>query len=180
MSDKPKRKHIPPPEKPPTKPFDPSQQVWPEIEPSTECLIGKISVAWAKLEASLHDLIWELTGLSLEDGRAITGKQDAVHLIAMLNVLENRHIPDNLLMPDGSKFLHKFFDVLDYIETQEKGTQLYLARLLGAIRRNTHSQFLKRKKPERKRVRGRDLPSSEAKRHCPQHRPVQTICRQNS
>lgn len=133
VSDKPKRKHIPPPAKPPTKPFDPNQQFWPDIEPSTECLIGKVSVAWAKLEASLHDLIWELAGLSLEDGRAITGKQDAVHLIVMLNVLGNRHIPDNLLMPDGSTFLHKFLDVLDYIEHRRRERNFILHGSWGQL-----------------------------------------------
>src|ERR1700733_4939 len=59
-----------------------------------------------------------MAGLSLEDGRVLTGRQDAVHLIAM---------------PDGSHFLHKFLDVLDYIEHRRRERNFILHGSWGQL-----------------------------------------------
>lgn len=128
MDEKPKRKRSPPPEKPPYRELRGGDHFWPEISLSTERLIGRISVEWAKLEASMHDLIWTLTGLSIEDGRALTEKQDAVRLIDLLYRLSARHIPE-LTFPgeeDKPSLRHRFQDTLDVIEHHRRDRNFIL------------------------------------------------------
>jgi hypothetical protein len=52
-----------------------------------ERLIGRVVVAWSKLEGAMEDLIWQLLGLDIEQGRVITSRLDAVAKIRMIRSL---------------------------------------------------------------------------------------------
>jgi hypothetical protein len=52
-----------------------------------ERLIGRIVVAWSKLEGAMEDLIWQLLGIGIEQGRVITSRLDAVTKIRMIRAL---------------------------------------------------------------------------------------------
>jgi hypothetical protein len=52
-----------------------------------ERLIGRIVVAWSKLEGVMEDLIWHFLGLQIEQGRVVTGRLDAVAKIKMIRAL---------------------------------------------------------------------------------------------
>lgn len=58
----------------------PGQVPTPRVGMAQERLIGRAVVAWARLEASLHDLIWTIQGKGLAEGREETEK----HLLARL------------------------------------------------------------------------------------------------
>ena len=64
----------------------PIQKIMPEQIPTPrvgigqERLIGRAVVIWARLEASLHDLIWKIRGKGLAEGRGETEK----HLVGRL------------------------------------------------------------------------------------------------
>jgi hypothetical protein len=64
----------------------------------------------------MHDLIWALVGLSIEDGRVLTEKQDAVRLIGILYVLGERYLPEHQSRGDVPNFREQFLQVLDKIE----------------------------------------------------------------
>jgi hypothetical protein len=89
---KPKR-----PAKIPRVSMPPGQTVIPEIDAVQEALIGRAVVEWSRLEASLDDLIWTLTGLSFEDGRVLTSRADAKTKISMLHVFAPRYLDDPAL-----------------------------------------------------------------------------------
>jgi hypothetical protein len=58
----------------------PEQAPTPRVGIGQERLIGRAVVIWARLEASLHDLIWTIQGKGLAEGREETEK----HLIGRL------------------------------------------------------------------------------------------------
>ena len=155
--EQPKRKRTPRPEKPPHKIFSSSDRLWPEISLSTERLIGRVSVEWAKLEASMHDLIWVMTGLSIEDGRALTEKQAAVWLINILYRLSERHIPE-LPSREGGKpnFRHQFQDTLDVIERHRLDRNFILHGTWGQLNGIPIAASIREKD---KRVRGDEIVS---------------------
>jgi hypothetical protein len=62
----------------------PGQVVTPRIGIGQERLIGRAVVIWAKLEASLHDLIWTIQGKGLAEGREETEKHLLVRLLKEL------------------------------------------------------------------------------------------------
>ena len=64
----------------------------------------------------MHDLIWTLVGLSMEDGRVLTEKQDAVRLIDILYVLGERHLPEHQSTGDAPSFREQFLQVIDKIQ----------------------------------------------------------------
>jgi len=47
-------------------------------------------IEWSKLEACLADVLWQITGLSFEDGRLLTERMDSSRLILLLRVLAAR------------------------------------------------------------------------------------------
>jgi hypothetical protein len=109
--DKPKRKGIPKPPKPPIQPYR-GQKVTPDISMSHERLIGRVVSAWAKLETVMQQLVWTLTGLSFEDGRTLTGRQGPDWLIAVLRSLAERYISDE----GNPSQRHKLLDILDIVD----------------------------------------------------------------
>ena len=52
----------------------PEQVATPRVGLEQECLIGRAVITWARLEASLHDLIWTVQGKGLAEGREETEK----------------------------------------------------------------------------------------------------------
>lgn len=88
----PKRQKPKPPAKLPRVSMPPGQTPIPDIDGVQEALIGRAVTEWSRLEASLDDLIWTLTGLSFEDGRVLTGRTDAKSKISMLHVLAPRYL----------------------------------------------------------------------------------------
>jgi hypothetical protein len=83
----------------------PDQTGHPDIGLIQEKWIGRVVVEWSRLEACLHDMIWACAGVSMEDGRVLTARQDVTRLIAMLHVL----LPRNL---DGDA-LNKTLDAIE-------------------------------------------------------------------
>jgi hypothetical protein len=50
-------------------------------------LIGRVVVAWSKLEAAMHELVWAFVGIDVESGRILTDRQDSARLVIMLRAL---------------------------------------------------------------------------------------------
>lgn len=90
--DKPKRKKVPRPAKPPFKVFRESQSVLPSVGLIHEKLIGRVALEWSKLEAALDDSIWRMVGLPIEDGRVLTARMDAKTKCDVLRALAPRHL----------------------------------------------------------------------------------------
>jgi hypothetical protein len=66
--------------KQPIQKIRPEQIPTPRVGIGQERLIGRAVVIWARLEASLHDLIWTIQGKGLAEGREETEK----HLVGRL------------------------------------------------------------------------------------------------
>jgi hypothetical protein len=58
----------------------PEQVATPRVGIGQERLIGRAVIIWARLEASLHDLIWTIEGKGLAEGRGETEK----HMVGRL------------------------------------------------------------------------------------------------
>ncbi len=52
-----------------------------------ERIIGRLVVEWAKLEATLDDLIWNFLDVPLQYGQIITSRMDANNKLAMIRLL---------------------------------------------------------------------------------------------
>jgi hypothetical protein len=79
------------PEKPPIQPHNPNHVMRTTITLGQERLIGRLIVAWSKLEAAMEDYIWALLGVEIDYGRVVTAKLDAssrIQMIASLALLE--------------------------------------------------------------------------------------------
>jgi hypothetical protein len=110
--DKRKRKGRSKPQKPPLQSLRPEQLSSGRVSMAQERFIGRVTVAWAKLEALLNDLIWAMTGLKIEDGRLLTERQDATRLLTILRALAERYLSDDGSPSPRSRFL----DTLDFID----------------------------------------------------------------
>jgi hypothetical protein len=62
-----------------------------------EVLIGRSVWEWTRLENCMLELLWRLTGLSLEDGRLLTERMDPSRTIVLLRSLGPRKLKDDLL-----------------------------------------------------------------------------------
>jgi hypothetical protein len=89
--DKPKRKKFVPP-KPPFKELRPDHKPVFGVRMQQERLIGRVAIEWSRLENVLNDVIWRFLNLSFEDGRALTGRDDAATKINLLRVIAPRHL----------------------------------------------------------------------------------------
>jgi len=90
--DKPKRKKFIPP-KPPFKEMRPDHKPVFGVRMQQERLIGRVAIEWSRLENVLNDVIWRFLNLSFEDGRALTGRDDAA--INLLRVIAPRHLTND-------------------------------------------------------------------------------------
>jgi hypothetical protein len=129
MSDKPKRKGIPKPQKPPFQPLRPEQTTIGRVGMAHERFVGRVVTEWAKLEALLNDLIWTMTGLKIEDGRLLTERQDASRLIAILRGLSERYLIDEGTPSPRSRFL----DALDIIDQLREDRNLIIHGAWGEV-----------------------------------------------
>jgi hypothetical protein len=59
--------------------------------------IGRVVVAWAKMEHSINDLIWVINGNSLESGRIETQNMDITKLLSALQKAVSVNLPDTSL-----------------------------------------------------------------------------------
>ncbi len=98
------------PQKPSIQPPVPGDYGDPTIPMSQERWIGRIVAEWAKLEATLDDLIWQFLNLPIEYGRIITARMDATAKIAMLRALSNLAL-DPLLQD----YLKEYIDTVDIL-----------------------------------------------------------------
>ena len=99
---------FPRPQKPPVLPVNPDQKVEPTVSMQYERLIGRVIVAWSKLEACMDDFIWSLLGVEIEQGRVMTARVDAVGKIRMLRELGQLELPE--------KLFHQLSPTLDEID----------------------------------------------------------------
>ena len=99
---------FPRPQKPTVLPAKPGQTVNPTVSMLTERLIGRVIVAWSKLEACMDDFIWALLGVPIERGRIITVRMNAVRKIQTLRQLGG-------LVLSKSKF-HELSPLLDQVD----------------------------------------------------------------
>jgi hypothetical protein len=89
--DKPKRKKFIPP-KPPFKELHPGHKPVFGVGMQHERLVGRVAIEWSRLENILNDVIWRFLDLNFEDGRALTGRDDATSKINLLRVIAPRHL----------------------------------------------------------------------------------------
>jgi hypothetical protein len=107
-----KRKRIPRRQRPAMTPLQPGQFPTASVSMSQQRFIGRVVVAWSKLEMVLQELIWTLADLEMEDGRIFTERQDVTRLISMLRALAELHIPDE----GEPNQRHRLLDVLDVVD----------------------------------------------------------------
>jgi len=73
-------------------PRRPEVQVTQEISGPQELLIGRVAVAWSRLEHSINEVIWAFLDASIEDGRIITSSIDTKYRLNLLRALGERHL----------------------------------------------------------------------------------------
>jgi hypothetical protein len=82
----------------------------PNIGLNQEKWIGRVVVAWAKLEAIMSDFIWHLLKIDIELGRHITTRLDAVAKIKML-----REFGPIVLTKDHWRLLSEILERIDIL-----------------------------------------------------------------
>lgn len=60
-------------------------------------MIGRVVVAWAKLEIELQRTLWAFLDVEIEEGRLITGRLDTRPKVEMLSPLAEKFLPDGKL-----------------------------------------------------------------------------------
>jgi hypothetical protein len=93
-SDKPKRPRVKREQKPPFSPRPKGYQFTPRVDLQHERLVGRVVIAWAKLEAAMHDTFWLFLGLDIQDGRVVSVRFDAHALRIALRKLAETCIPE--------------------------------------------------------------------------------------
>jgi hypothetical protein len=73
-----------------------------------EKLIGRVVVAWSRLERVMEEFIWVLLKLDIESGRIVTTRLDAVAKIKMLRQLGEIELEE--------VHFHKLSPILDHID----------------------------------------------------------------
>jgi hypothetical protein len=112
------------PKKPPIRPAQKNEQIDHTIGLIQEKLIGRIVVAWSRLEGTMDDLIWQLLKLDLASGRIVTTRLDAVAKIKMLRDL------GKIKLVIEAQF-HKLSEVLDRIDILREDRNLITHGLWG-------------------------------------------------
>jgi hypothetical protein len=82
-------------EKPPLQDFGEGIFVSKYVSPNHERLLGRLVVAWSRLEAVMGDLIWVILGVDAEDGRVITARMDARTKLQWLRVYLKRCLSED-------------------------------------------------------------------------------------
>jgi len=73
-------------------PRRPEVRVSQDISGPQELLIGRVVVAWSRLEHSIDEVIWAVLRTSVEDGRIITSNLDTRYRLNLLRGLAERHL----------------------------------------------------------------------------------------
>jgi hypothetical protein len=73
-----------------------------------EKLIGRVVVAWSRIERVMEEFIWVLLKLNVESGRIVTTRLDAVVKIKMLRQLGEIELEE--------AHFHKLSPILDHID----------------------------------------------------------------
>jgi hypothetical protein len=82
------------PQKPPITPRRPDQWFEPSLSTFQERRIGRVVVAWSKLENAMDDTIWQFLDLDLIHGRKITRRMDTTAKIGLLRVLSEARLSE--------------------------------------------------------------------------------------
>jgi hypothetical protein len=120
-----KTRRTPKPEKLPFKPMGAHQSVVPNVSTGQQLLIGRVVVAWSKLENAMQDTIWHFLRLEMSDGRIVTERMDAATLIRILRALGNRHL--------GEPLLHEFLSTMDKIEDKQEDRNFIVHGTWGTL-----------------------------------------------
>lgn len=99
------------PQKPPIRPTNPGDYNNPTITMSHERLVGRVVTRWAKLEATLDDLIWQFLDLPLELGRIITARMDANGKSRMI-----RSLSELVFDPMLQDYTNDLMDHVDFLK----------------------------------------------------------------
>jgi hypothetical protein len=94
--------------KTPFQPRQPDQSFRHKIFADQERLIGRIIVAWSRLEYTMEEVIWSFLNVQIEEGRVITSRLDATFKMNILRGLALYHL-------DGRNAA-KFSDLLNTIQ----------------------------------------------------------------
>lgn len=78
-----------------------------EIPEEYELLVGKVIVAWSRVEGATEEAIWSILNIDAEQGRIITSPLDAKYKISMLRGLAIKE-----LRGDKLKEFHKVVKLL--------------------------------------------------------------------
>jgi hypothetical protein len=78
--------------KPPITPLPPGTTHRPGVSARHERYIGRVTVAWSWLEATMQDVLWQLLDGPIDDGRIITAGADANRKIQWLQGFANKHL----------------------------------------------------------------------------------------
>lgn len=116
------------PSKPDPVPAAPNHVAISTISPSQERLIGQVAVEWAKLEATLEDLIWQFLGLPIELGRNVTARLGAETKVSVLRsvaqVCYDQDTTDFLLWCHLKELIDQY---------SQRGSEPHSSRHVGAI-----------------------------------------------
>jgi len=96
------------PPKGPIRPPQERERLDPTIGITHEKLIGRIVVAWSRIEGILEDFIWHLLELEMEVGRTVTTRLDATAKIKMIRDLSEMKLSQPLF--------HRLSPILDQID----------------------------------------------------------------
>jgi hypothetical protein len=86
---------VPRPVKPPIQPPRTDDQLNDSVGLIHEKLIGRLVIAWSKLESTMGDFIWDLLGVEMRLGRFVTGRMDATAMIKMLRDIAPLRLSEN-------------------------------------------------------------------------------------
>ncbi len=101
------------PQKPPIRPQHPDAIAYQTVPMSHEKLVGRFVIEWAKLEATMDDVIWNFLNLPIEYGRIVTSHMDTTGKTKMLRQLSETSFGHSY--PDYA--LHSYIcELLDHVD----------------------------------------------------------------
>jgi len=79
-------------QKPEIQPLPPGHWLEPGISSEQERLIGRVCVAWSRLEHAMQDVLWQMIGVPIEDGRILTANADASRKLQWLGSFAKKNL----------------------------------------------------------------------------------------
>jgi hypothetical protein len=136
MSKPPK---VPRPVKPPIRPAEPGEQLSAALGSIHERLIGRVVVAWSRLESAMGNFIWLLLDLDVAIGRILTARMDAAAMIKLLRELGEATLSES--------YFHEISTVLAQIDIVRDDRNLIMHGLWKRNSRGTPMASSLRQKP---------------------------------